>query len=137
MATFSSMNGAYLNNREEIISLRPPRCPQCNSQLVWKDGLRYTETGTIQRWLCRTCGYRFSDPKLKHKKMERHIFIRQVCAVRAKNLAEVANKREAGEREATTDVENLLFNFAWWLKKEGYAESTIITRKKLLKILVK
>ena len=63
--------------------------------------------------------------------------MRQVCAVRAKNLAEVANKREAGEREATTDVENLLFNFAWWLKKEGYAESTIITRKKLLKILVK
>ena len=55
--------------------------------------------------------------------------MRQVCAVRAKNLAEVANKREAGEREATTDVENLLFNFAWWLKKEGYAESTIITRK--------
>ena len=57
------------------------------------------------------CG--FSDPKLKHKKMERYIFMRRVCAVKARNLAEVKTKKEAGTRETTTDLKSLLFNFAW------------------------
>jgi len=38
-----------------------PKCPQCASERVWKDGWR----GPIQRWLCRVCGYRFSEPKVK------------------------------------------------------------------------
>ena len=41
------------------------RCPQCNSKSLYKDGLRYTSAGTIQRWLCRVCGYRFSQPNIK------------------------------------------------------------------------
>ena len=43
----------------------PHKCPECASQHVWKDGLRYakTETGErpIQRYLCRACGRRFSE----------------------------------------------------------------------------
>jgi len=35
-------------------------CPQCGTQRVWKDGLRYTFYGEIQRYICRSCGYRFS-----------------------------------------------------------------------------
>lgn len=35
-------------------------CPECGSERVWKDGLRYTRHGQIQRWLCRRCGFRFS-----------------------------------------------------------------------------
>jgi hypothetical protein len=38
-------------------------CPQCGSKSLYKDGLRYLKDGdTVQRWLCRDCGYRFSDP---------------------------------------------------------------------------
>jgi len=37
-----------------------PRCPECGSQRVWKDGIRYTFFGEIQRYLCRNCYYRFS-----------------------------------------------------------------------------
>jgi integrase len=47
-----------------------------------------------------------------------------------KNLAEVESreeKRAAGE----------LIEYAWWMKKEGYAESTIITRAKVLQVLAK
>lgn len=40
-------------------------CPQCGSTSLWRDGLRYVKDGTIQRWLCRLCGYRFSQPKVK------------------------------------------------------------------------
>jgi len=42
------------------------KCPQCTSRRVWKAGLRYLSTGkTLQRYLCRNCGYRFSEPKVK------------------------------------------------------------------------
>lgn len=44
------------------------------------------------------------------------------------------------EEQATGDVsdtKSLLFQFAWWMKKQGYAEQTITSREKLLRILVK
>ncbi|MFQ6077088.1 MAG: hypothetical protein ACE5Z5_13325, partial [Candidatus Bathyarchaeia archaeon] len=37
------------------------QCPECSSRRVWKDGLRYTRHGQIQRFLCRDCGFRFSE----------------------------------------------------------------------------
>jgi integrase len=36
-------------------------CPQCGSCKLYRDGMRYTSDGPIQRWLCRSCGYRFSS----------------------------------------------------------------------------
>jgi integrase len=37
-------------------------CPQCGSEKLFKSGLRHLASGEdIQRWLCRGCGYRFSD----------------------------------------------------------------------------
>jgi transposase-like protein len=37
-------------------------CPQCGSRLLYKDGLRCLADGSsIQRYLCRNCGYRFSE----------------------------------------------------------------------------
>jgi len=42
------------------------RCPECGSKRLWKDGLRYLADGSaIQRFLCRTCGYRFSQLKVE------------------------------------------------------------------------
>ena len=41
-------------------------CPQCGHSQFFKDGLRYMANGsTTQRWLCRSCGHRFSQPKVK------------------------------------------------------------------------
>jgi len=43
-----------------------PKCPECTSQGVWRDGLRYLSDGrTVQRFLCRSCGYRFCEPKIE------------------------------------------------------------------------
>ena len=40
------------------------QCPQCLSEKTWKDGLRSTNSGNIQRYLCRNCDCRFSEPKI-------------------------------------------------------------------------
>lgn len=44
---------------------QPSKCPECGKSRIWKDGLRYvkTEIGElpVQRYLCRTCGRRFSE----------------------------------------------------------------------------
>ena len=36
-------------------------CPECGSRRNFKDGLRKTQSKEIQRYLCRDCGYRFSE----------------------------------------------------------------------------
>jgi DNA-directed RNA polymerase subunit M/transcription elongation factor TFIIS len=36
------------------------KCPECGSERVYKDGIRYTRSGDVQRYLCRSCYYRFS-----------------------------------------------------------------------------
>ena len=44
------------------------QCPECGSMKLWKDGLRYPRSNegiATQRWLCRGCGYRFSQPEIK------------------------------------------------------------------------
>lgn len=36
-------------------------CPICHSMRYWKDGIRETNNGPVQRFVCRDCGYRFSE----------------------------------------------------------------------------
>ena len=37
-----------------------PSCGRCNSHRVVSNGKRHNETGTLARYLCRTCGFRFT-----------------------------------------------------------------------------
>ena len=68
-------------------------------------------------------------------------FLNQICAsqtTESKNLVKVETRAENRLTRATdTETKSLLFNFAWWMKKEGYAPSTISTRERLLNTLVK
>lgn len=95
----------------------PIKCPECGSTKTWKDGLRYTNLGTVQRYICRNCAYRFSDPNFQRafngsgmsqhiqrvltKKLKRRTDIpnaRQVCAALTrgtKNLTEVKPDRKS------------------------------------------
>jgi integrase len=55
-------------------------------------------------------------------------------------LVKVETRTENGLPGATEQTEKArekIFQHAWWMKKQGYAESTIETRMKILKILVK
>jgi len=185
---------------------QPPKCPECASERVWRDGLRYAKTETeqlpIQRFLCRTCGIRFSEttqkrvveqdvlgqlngsidsmnklteplvgnrnPALKKtlnkpslssgedvcSQVESHIPTvgkdlyafhsnsrnRQVCVSdnEMKNLSQQrARQKQAAGATKKTNIKGKLIEFIWHMKKQGYAESTVKSRAKLVKRLVK
>jgi integrase len=65
----------------------------------------------------------------------------QVCARerKAKNLDPIKGKEKqvVANAEDATQFREKIVEFAWWLKKQGYAETTIISRVKILKILAK
>lgn len=102
-------------------------CPECHSTELYRDGLRYSASGKIQRWLCRTCGYRFT---LGHKDSKTNHAIgknSQVCVIlqEAKNLTTAALEKSAGEQATTLDqqtTKGLRLQYALYLEKEGYGE---------------
>ena len=55
-------------------------------------------------------------------------------------MTEVETRQEQAQREGTpqtADMKGKIFEHVWWLQKQGYKESTIIGRSRLLKTLVK
>ena len=130
---------------------RRQQCPKCGSKKLWRDGLRYLKTGvTQQRWLCRNCGFRFTNSNnrnasrllegIQTKKIKTHLTTphRRVGARKeAKNLAAREKFSVLAGESLADDARGKLLEYAWWMKKQGYAESTITGRVKLLKILVK
>jgi integrase/ribosomal protein L37AE/L43A len=121
-----------------------PLCPQCSSKKVWRDGLRYLPFGEeIQRWLCRNCGLRFSDPnqlqKVKTavetietvdtKSLKSTQVIgtnRQICVMETKNLAQ-PQEIETCAGGKSLDINGKLIQFPFYCQKEGMTQSTIRT----------
>jgi len=88
----------------------PIKCPECNSSNKWKDGIRYTNTGQIQRYICRDCAYRFSDPNHMDKNSEAYNVECRVCVTLTegtKNLAEVENRTENRLAGATKQLQKI------------------------------
>jgi transposase-like protein len=103
-------------------------CPQCGSSRTYRDGLRYVDDSAIQRFLCRECGYRFSERHMVSKASKANIGERQVCAIlqEAKNLSATESKTVAGE-VPRRDAEGKLVQFLVKLKNEGVHQATITT----------
>ncbi|MCW4010737.1 MAG: tyrosine-type recombinase/integrase, partial [Candidatus Bathyarchaeota archaeon] len=112
-------------------------CPECGSSHVWKDGLRWTSSEQIQRWLCRDCGYRFSE-----KKINNAVTLPFRCRISAtetsgaRNLVEVETRlnQVAG---ADSNTKGKIVEYAWKLKKRGLAPATIKGRIYKLRQLVR
>ena len=136
------------------------RCPFCKSQRVWKDGIRQTKRGETQRYICRSCGRQFSETTWngsdESKRVERvHTtalysvralpYNRQVGVAEtqgAKNLAQVEpqhGKAGAGatQKPSIEDIQGKIVEFAFWMLKQGYKESTVEGRITHLKTLVR
>jgi integrase/ribosomal protein L37AE/L43A len=129
-----------------------PLCPHCNSKKVWRDGSRYNIfDDKIQRWLCKECGHRFSDPEDTQK--VRNMFERvemvdtkslkskddivatsQICVTETKNL--VAEQQTIEVPRRNEENRGKIVEHAFWMQKEGYAESTMSRRIRLLGTLL-
>ena len=123
-----------------------PACPQCGSRKVWKDGLRYTSFGAIQRYICRVCGYRFSDPNRPRKNLKnKHAITNMRCGSRALALLEPRGEwamkecAETGDGHAgatiSQNAKGKIIDFLWHLKKNGYSKGSIQTYVRALKKL--
>jgi integrase len=132
---------------------RIPTCPECGYTKTWKDGIRYTKLGDIQRYICRECGYRFSarnwNSAKEHEQVQSTrrkplntpsdlLSNRQICAhhtKRAKNLVEVEAQIEKKTAGATKSTKSRMVTFIWELKKQGFKDTTIRTYQRYLKTL--
>ena len=112
-------------------------CPECHSRRNWKDGKLYPKDGIVQRFLCRDCGFRFSEKSNIESRVNSG---RQLSAIlkEAKKLdSATETKTVAGEsQKVAQDVKSKILEFAWHLKKQNSSDSTIRTFTCLLKKLV-
>ena len=113
-----------------------PSCPECGSTRLFKDGKRKLSDGSkVQRFLCRDCGYRFTDPKMIRRPPAN---INLAASKAVTRLVEVKEESEGSlQKRETTKLDNLLFNFSWHLKKQGLKENSIKQYCNVLKRLVK
>jgi hypothetical protein len=124
------------------------QCPECQSQRQYKDGVRKTSFGDVQRYLCRDCGYRFSEKGVakslsmtsgRGSSCQIGAIAQQIAHGQVRNLAAIEPLREgpAGATEKSLDAKGKIVEYAWWLKKDGKADATIEGRVKLLTVLSK
>jgi len=108
------------------------KCPECGSQRLYKDGFRYLSDGSpVQRWLCRTCGYRFSETSLNGCLTKNKAGAHKEPMLLMEAAKEI-ERREAGATEQTADVKGKILVFLWSLEKNGRSLITIKNYRKFL-----
>jgi type 1 fimbriae regulatory protein FimB/type 1 fimbriae regulatory protein FimE len=118
-----------------------PRCPECGSERLYRDGFRYLTNGeNVQRWLCRDCGYRFSEMRKSYNnlsdKYRSDAHGKKVLVMEVERAEEKSGQAGATQQTAQqADVKGAIVNFVWKLKKEGYSEATITDYSYILKLL--
>ena len=111
------------------------RCPQCGSQRIYRAGFRYLADGSnIQRYLCRDCGYRFSETRKSYNGslIESDGDAHQKAVKLLVEVQKEIEKRAAGATELSQTVKGKILEFLWWLEKNGRANVTIENYRKFL-----
>ncbi len=140
--TDTTYNEAYDVRGKKLV------CPECGGSRLYRAGFRYLYDGApVQRWLCRDCGYRFTE---HHKLLQKNsdwrlkaqnaiVRERQVCVLRgAKNLDPQVKTEITAETcpNQPVDVKGKLFDYTWKMQKEGYSPATIRTNCGALRALL-
>ena len=116
MPTSMNMDGGEEASRE---------CPNCHSKKNWKDGRRATSLGSIQKFRCRCCDFRFSEKSNIESAMNRG---RQLCALlrKAKKLDSQTEIKTvcAGIEKLPQDAKGLVTQYSAYLEKGGYPFDT-------------
>jgi predicted RNA-binding Zn-ribbon protein involved in translation (DUF1610 family) len=114
-----------------------PPCPDCGSAKVFRNGTaKNVFDAKIQRYLCRSCGRRFSDPDdLKKAKAVADSYLAyedlnvkdsinqhsQVCVMeKAKNLMETTEKTGVSQREKLSEhgIDLVIADYEQYIRKE-------------------
>jgi integrase len=130
-------------------------CPRCRSRRLWRAGVRHSNFGDeIQRWLCRDCRFRFSDPENVQRawsSIERFETVdrqslksgddivsnSQICVTETKNLAAEQQKTEVLRRNDLSTAKGKIVEYQFWMMKQGYAKTTIEARGRIMNRLVR
>lgn len=96
-------------------------CPRCHGRLV-KNGNEETFEGTLQRYLCKQCGYR---PKERSLNMLTPLIRKRQLSV---------NPEGTKKLTTTTEIEVVdeISQFLNWMKSQGYRPTTIERRHRIL-----
>lgn len=137
-----------------------PPCPQCNSRKVWRDG-HWTPTfgERIQRWSCRECEYKFSDPKDLEKAKKAFQQVEKIESMKLKSQSDIHSTRQIcvkNDKETKNlvaeqqtihvpqkreldlpKIRGAIVEFIWHLQKHGYSEDTYMPYSENLKFLAK
>lgn len=120
-----------MNRNHEGGEKKGRECPNCHSEKNWKDGVRETTFGSVQRFLCRDCGFRFCEKSNIDLQSNRGC---QLSAV----LMEAKKLDTQTTIEKVCAGDNQLLSYAWLLKKKrGTADNTINLRISTLRLMQK
>jgi len=110
----------------ETANPTPKACPQCgSSQRLYKDGLRYLADGSsLQRWLCRNCGFRFSQSTAKSQQKIN-------VAAKLRTLQPGSDLAEAAIRSRNLAIKKTAYDSAFSLSEDVGAHSVTIVGKAL------
>lgn len=107
------------------------KCPECGSNRLFKNGKRTLADGsTAQRYICRICSHRYTFESSLNS-VKDNSDVSRISAQWVKNL--VKPSTEVILEGGNTNIET----FLWWMKKQGYSDSTIVSRGTRLKRLEK
>jgi integrase len=134
------LNGEWITSLQEQTNEGGEKtsreCPNCHSKRNWKDGIRETNFGSVQRFICRICGARFSEKSYKDCLTT---VSRRLCATsKAKKLDTQAETKTvcAGEKrlqKLPQETRGLLTEYMAYLERQGaYAETSYIDLLKSL-----
>lgn len=111
----------------------PLTCPQCQKTRIVRDGHRYPNGEDIQRFVCKNCGFRFSEPvqgiirdnKSRHGGDNPHeeyiLSLRAVSSQGAGDKPTTELKTVGGDKKTSKTTSD----FGQQLMNDGKSESTI------------
>ena len=103
-------------------------CPNCHSERNWKDGIRETNFVAVQRFVCRDCGFRFSEKSKIESQMNRGCQLSAILKEAKKLGTATEIKTVAGEIGKTQqEIKGKIVQFAIALKNKGRTPETIRT----------
>jgi len=115
-----SLDCVHLGSESPLAQPSKLHCPECGSEKLWKDGLRYIGANEepVQRFLCRSCGYRFSQPS---KQLN---VVSQVLHSRSDLAKSTISDRDFSFKKP-------LNNFAFSLRKDVASHTATVVGKRL------